>query len=65
MRPSMGSLGDCYDNAHCEIFFATLACPLIDHRHRTTGIAKNQMRRWDSGRMAAIDAVDGSHPTAS
>ena len=24
VRPSMGSVGDCYDNAMCESFFATL-----------------------------------------
>ncbi len=32
VRPSMGSVGDCYDNALCESFFATLECELID-RH--------------------------------
>ena len=30
--PSMGSVGDCYDNAMCESFFATLECELIDRR---------------------------------
>ena len=30
IRPSMGSVGDCYDNALCESFFATLECELID-----------------------------------
>ncbi len=29
---SMGSVGDCYDNALCESFFATLECELIDRR---------------------------------
>jgi len=28
--PSMGSVGDCYDNALCESFFATLECELLD-----------------------------------
>ena len=32
IRPSMGSVGDCYDNALCESFFASLECELID-RH--------------------------------
>jgi len=32
VRPSMGSIGDCYDNAMCESFFATLECELIDRR---------------------------------
>lgn len=30
IRPSMGSVGDCYDNALCESFFATLECELMD-----------------------------------
>ena len=30
VRPSMGSVGDCFDNALCESFFATLECELID-----------------------------------
>jgi len=33
VRPSMGSVADCYDNALCESFFATLECELLD-RHR-------------------------------
>jgi putative transposase len=33
VRPSMGSVGDCYDNAMCESFNATLECELLD-RHR-------------------------------
>lgn len=32
VRPSMGSVGDCYDNAMCESFFATLECELLE-RH--------------------------------
>lgn len=28
--PSMGSVGDCFDNAMCESFFATLECELLD-----------------------------------
>lgn len=32
VRPSMGSVGDCFDNALCESFFATLECELLD-RH--------------------------------
>lgn len=33
VRPSMGSVGDCFDNAMCESFFATLECELLA-RHR-------------------------------
>lgn len=35
LRPSMGSVGDCYDNALCESFFATLECELIDREPMT------------------------------
>ncbi len=36
VRPSMGSVGDCFDNAMCESFFATLECELLaKHRFRT------------------------------
>lgn len=30
IRPSMGAVGNCYDNAMCESFFATLECELLD-----------------------------------
>lgn len=30
VRPSMGSVGDCFDNAMCESFFATLESELLD-----------------------------------
>src|SRR6202008_5093286 len=30
VRPSMGSVGDAYDNAMCESFLATLECELLD-----------------------------------
>ena len=32
VRPSMGSVGDTYDNAMAESFFASLECELIDRR---------------------------------
>ena len=38
----MGSVGDCYDNAMCESFFATLECELLDRvilRTRETRLA--------------------------
>jgi len=34
--PSMGSVGDAYDNAMAESFFATLECELIDREHFAT-----------------------------
>jgi len=36
VRPSMGSVGDCIDNAMCESFFATLECELLDRRNFPT-----------------------------
>ncbi len=36
VRPSMGSVGDAYDNAMCESFFATLECELLDRRRFTS-----------------------------
>jgi putative transposase len=32
LTPSMGSVGDCFDNAMCESFFATLECELLERR---------------------------------
>ncbi len=41
VQPSMGSVGDCYDNAMAESFFATLECELLDRvRFRTQAEAK-------------------------
>lgn len=36
VRPSMGSVSDCYDNAMRESFFATLGCELIDRERFAT-----------------------------
>jgi putative transposase len=47
VRPSMGSVGDCYDNALCESFFATLECELIDRfTFRTKRAARLAVFRW-------------------
>jgi putative transposase len=41
VRPSMGSVGDAYDNAMAESFFATLECELLDrHRFKTQAEAR-------------------------
>ena len=50
VRPSMGSVGDCYDNAMCESFFATLECELLDRR---------PLRTQDEARMAVFDFIEG------
>ncbi len=36
VRPSTGSVGDAYDNAMCESFFATLECELLARRRFAT-----------------------------
>jgi putative transposase len=50
VRPSMGSVGDCYDNAMCESFFATLECELLDRR---------RFRTPAEARMAAFRYIEG------
>ncbi len=42
VRPSMGSVVDCYDSAVAESFFATLECELTD-RHRFEPQAEARM----------------------
>ena len=39
VRPSMGSVGDCFDNALCESFFATLECELLERERLSTQAA--------------------------
>lgn len=46
VRPSMGSLGDCYDNAMCESFNATLECELLD-RHRFKSLREAALAVFD------------------
>jgi putative transposase len=50
VRPSMGSVGDCFDNAMCESFFATLECELLERRHFKTQI---------EARMAIFEFIEG------
>ncbi len=49
VRPSMGSVADCYDNAMCESFFATLECELLDQKPFHTQI---------EARMAVFDFIE-------
>jgi putative transposase len=46
VRPSMGSVGDCFDNAMCESFFATLECELLE-RERFRNPAEAKMKVFD------------------
>lgn len=48
--PSMGSVGDCYDNAITESFFATLQCELLDrHVFRTQAEARTAIFAFVEG----------------
>jgi putative transposase len=49
---SMGSVGDCYDNATAESFFATLECELVD---------RSRWRTRAEARMAVFDFIEGSY----
>ncbi len=50
VRPSMGSVGDAYDNAMCESFFATLECELLD---------RQKFRTKAEARMAIFTFIEG------
>lgn len=50
VRPSMGTVGDAYDNAMAESFFASLECELIDRRSfRTKTEARLALFTWIEG----------------
>jgi putative transposase len=49
VRPSMGSVGDCFDNALCESFFATLECELL---------ARLPMASPEAARRALFDFIE-------
>src|SRR6476660_9584574 len=50
VRPSMGSVGDAYDNAMCESFFATLECELLD---------RIRFKNPVEARLAVFDFIEG------
>jgi putative transposase len=50
LRPSTGSVGDAYDNALCDSFFATVECELIDRR---------RFRSQAEARMAVFTFIEG------
>ncbi len=50
VRPSMGSVGDCFDNAMCESFFATLECELLD---------RQSLRTQAEARLAVFEFIEG------
>ena len=50
VRPSMGSVGDAYDNAMAESFFATLECELLARsRFKTQAEARNAVFEFIEG----------------
>jgi putative transposase len=50
VRPSMGSVGDCFDNATVESFFATLECEVLDRqRFSTREEARRALFSWIEG----------------
>jgi putative transposase len=50
VRPSMGSVGDAYDNAMAESFFASLECELIERRSwQTKTEARLALFAWIEG----------------
>ncbi len=49
VRPSMGSAGDCYGNALCESFFASLECELLD---------RTSLRTHSEARLAVFDYIE-------
>jgi putative transposase len=50
VRPSMGSVGDCFDNAMCESFFATLECELL---------ARHRFKNPAEARSAVFEFIEG------
>lgn len=50
VRPSTGSVGDCFDNAMAESFFATLECELLD---------RQRFKTQRDARMAVFDFIEG------
>jgi putative transposase len=54
VRPSMGSVGDCFDNAMCESFFATLECELL---------AQHVFRTPEEASQAVFDFIEGWYNT--
>jgi|ERR1700709_1670140 transposase InsO family protein len=50
VRQSMSRKGDCFDNAMCEAFFATLECELL---------ARTQFHTHEQARQALFSFIEG------
>ena len=46
----MGTVGDCFDNAMCESFFATLESELLE---------RSSFRTQSEARLAVFDFIEG------
>src|ERR1700676_5585170 len=55
VRPSMGSVGDAYDNAMCESFFATLEAELLSRR---------RFASQAEAKMACFSYIEGGYNPA-
>lgn len=55
IAPSMGSVGDCYDNSMAESFFATLECELLEQQP--------MFRSRTDARIAVFDFIEGFYNT--
>ena len=51
---SMGSVGDAYDNAMCESFYATLECELLD---------RQSFRMVAEARLEVFSFIEGFYNT--
>ena len=72
VRPSMGSVGDAYDNAMSESFFATLECELLERcRFKTQTEARSAVFAFIEGfynprrRHSSIGPCDADSRTFS
>jgi len=55
VRPSMGTVGDCFDNAMCESFFATLECELL---------ARHRFQTREEAQTAVFEFIEGWYNTS-
>uniref|UniRef100_A0A832MLZ4 Integrase catalytic domain-containing protein n=1 Tax=Eiseniibacteriota bacterium TaxID=2212470 RepID=A0A832MLZ4_UNCEI len=76
VRPSMGSVGDCFDHVMCDWFFAALECRLLaNHRFQSQAAARqivfnciegwhNSRRRQSSITFRRSNSREGTKPSS-
>lgn len=62
VRPSMGSVGDAYDNTMAESFFASLECELIDRRSGRSFAEAHGRLHLDRGYVQPAPQAQGPWP---